>query len=652
MSRLPFRHIVAYGLSMSLTFTILLIAGPASATEPAELAKLVGQPADIASSAYQYRANRKADENPPESWFALMWYAGQPLNKPVDVQAAAIRRALCGLLWEEIRPVNTLELTWPADAKRRPAPEELAITTLDAKCSASSWWNNLVPVKQAVKPTVSADGNTYVYDLRKDTCGIVVSIAGGKSAADFDVPTVRVLTGEMWKKMDVEIEWGFAPATAEKDYSGRIETYDGRVAGLCPLDGDGSTAATDASSWRSVGKGPQSLSPRPLGEGQGVRAASATSALTLTLSQRERGRSHARRGVKFTLLYMGTSKWRRVQPFTSQRDDVARTIVTLWTKAGNFSFLAADLENGPILAPEYGFFVRRTSALTSPPKTPSQAPIALASSATSAAEFIEELKAKHLSTIRQRIRPHQEQTWQGAVTAMCGGNLPPIPKPPAGSQPPMQVQVPSERLTAQWNLGVWHLIRHCERNPKNGRLWFNDYPYGILGAETYMVLAALDLMGSHQAAEDGFDQWVSLPMDPKSGPGHHEWALPDRPNGLFSDGHGCLTHAVGPKGVGGQMDGIHAFGPGSIGWALTEHYWLTGDKKWLASRRAADYGQRRVDAPPAADHRQRGARRRTSLVQGAATGTPGDSRTAAGCGCSSTRPRPITGLPSHAWRPR
>jgi hypothetical protein len=29
------------------------------------------------------------------------------------------------------------------------------------------------------------------------------------------------------------------------------------------------------------------------------------------------------------------------------------------------------------------------------------------------------------------------------------------------------------------------------------------------------------------------------------------------------------------------MDGIHAFGPGSIGWALTEHYWLTGDKKWL-----------------------------------------------------------------------
>ena len=114
----------------------------------------------------------------------------------------------------------------------------------------------------------------------------------------------------------------------------------------------------------------------------------------------------------------------------------------------------------------------------------------------------------------------------------------------------MQVQVPSERLMAQWNLGAWHLTRHCEKNPNNSRMWFNDYPYGILGAETYMILRTLDLMGSHKAAEDGFDQWVSLPMDPKSGEGHHPWALPDRPNGLFLEGHGCLTHAVGPPGVG------------------------------------------------------------------------------------------------------
>ncbi len=202
---------------------------------------------------------------------------------------------------------------------------------------------------------------------------------------------------------------------------------------------------------------------------------------------------------------------------------------------------------------------------------PSQPPIALASQAASAAEFIKELKARNLSTIRQKIRVHDEQTWKGAVTAMRGNNLPPHPKPPAGSEPAMQVQVPCERLTAQWNLGAWHLSRHCAKNPKTGRLWFADYPYGVLAAETYMILRTLDLMGSHKAAEDGFDQWVSLPIDLQC-PG---------PNGLFTDGRGCLTHAVGPNAVGGNMDTVHAFGPGSIGWALTEHYWMTGDTEWL-----------------------------------------------------------------------
>jgi len=41
-----------------------------------------------------------------------------------------------------------------------------------------------------------------------------------------------------------------------------------------------------------------------------------------------------------------------VWPYHAQAEDVARTIVTLWTRSGSFSFLAADLEQGPILAPE------------------------------------------------------------------------------------------------------------------------------------------------------------------------------------------------------------------------------------------------------------------------------------------------------------
>ncbi len=128
----------------------------------------------------------------------------------------------------------------------------------------------------------------------------------------------------------------------------------------------------------------------------------------------------------------------------------------------------------------------------------------------------------------------------------------------------------------------------------NGRLRFNDHPYGILAAETYMILTALDLMGWHQAAEDGFDQWVSLPMQPRVKPGEkaesawgwdpdqqHIGSLPDRPVGNFSEGEGSLTLAKGPAGVGGHMDGVHAFGPGSIGWALIEHYRLTSDTEWF-----------------------------------------------------------------------
>jgi hypothetical protein len=739
---------------------LVIMAGAADIwAGPADFRDLAGQPADIASSAYLYRSGRKPAENSPESWLALMRYARQPLNQPVDVNADSIKRALCALLWEEIRPIQRVELTWTAEDQPRPLPTEIAITTLEAQGTASSWWNNLLPAPKTAKPTVSADGKTYTYELPTETCGLVISVEGNRTANEYAAPSVRVLAGETWKRMDLEIEWGYEQSAVAKDYSGRLEVYDGRLAELAPLNGDTTTKVTTRASWRSAGK------------------------------------SEPRRGVKASLLYLGTSKWRRVQPFTSQPDDVARTIVTVWTEAGNFSFLAGDLENGPILAPEFGFFVRRISAVepsqspaspvdlrtpriplteqmrsiagngallgwgsdqtpwfggnpTDQPQTPlaiafparslamhpgaeldvaagwrspvkavvrlqaslshaqnggngiewwiaretrterktlahgvtdgtgktstdsqrdalqgvavepgdmlslvvgpkgahqcdttiiellieevggqgrvwnltqevvgslhlgnphadgrgepnvwhfycekppapaaipSEPPIQLASESASAREFIAELQRRNLKTIRQQLRAHPEQTWENAVAAMRGTNLPPHPTPPPGFEPAMRVEVPSARLTAQWNLGAWHLARHAEKHPQTGRLWFNDYPYGILAAETYLILAGLDLMGSHQVAEDGFEQWISLPMDSKSAdhPGHHEWALPDRPNGLFSEGHGCLTHAIGPPGAGGHMDGVHAFGPGSIGWALVEHYRLTGDAKWF-----------------------------------------------------------------------
>jgi hypothetical protein len=733
--------------------------------ERPNLDKRIGQPADIAGSAYGYRADRPADANPPEGWILLMQYAGLPYDKPVDVKAPAIRRVLRGLLWEEVRPVLRIELSWPANATRQPSPEQVALTFFDATDgTAHTWWNPRT-IKEAGQPQVSADGRTYNYTIPVDTWGVVAAVRGEADASTFAVPAVRALVPDVWKRMEVEIEWGFDDATVKREYDGRVEAYDGIISEARALAGDRGTLMTGPQAWRSVRQG------------------------------------EARRGVRLCVLYMGTSRWRRVWPYHAQPEDVARTILTVWTKSGSFSFQVSDLEQGPILAPEHGFFVRATArreaaispvmsaqstdsvkqtlgekmdsipgvpkvrgwavsgmpwfgvnaaaesgtsgsltvparsaamhpapdrdvavgwrspiqgrvsvkgsaamgdsaggngiqwfvvqegktgrqvlargvvdtggsqtipgpadaprltgvpveegdhlalvigakdgnhscdttlvefvitevgcqgrvwslakdvldsihagnphadglgnadvwrfyavsaAQTTPQPAASEPPFTLASNARTAKDFVKELSAKSRKTIRQRVREHPEQTWEGAVAAMhLGEALPPHPKPEF--EPAMQVEVPDERLTAQWKLGAWHILRRSLKD-ENGKWHFNDYPFGILASETYMILRALDLQGMHKEAADGLDQWLNLPVELKVVPGsggHHQWARPDRPLGHFSEGKGCLTHAEGIPGAGGHMDGVHCMGPGAIMFTLMEHFRLTGDLDWL-----------------------------------------------------------------------
>jgi hypothetical protein len=287
--------------------------------------KRIGQPADIADSAYGYRADCPADANPPEGWILLMQYAGLPYDKPVDVKAPAVRRALCGLLWEEVRPVRRIELSWPADATRQPSPGQVALTYFDATDgTAHTWWNPRT-IKEAGQPQVSADGRAYSYTIPVDTWGVVAAVRGEKDASTFAVPAVRALVPDVWKRMELEIEWGFEDATATREYDGRVDAYDGIMSEVRALAGDTGTIMTSPKAWRSA----------RLVDG--------------------------RRGVQLSVLYMGTSRWRRVWPYHAQPEDVARTILTVWTKSGSFSFQVSDLEQGPILAQEHGFFVRATA---------------------------------------------------------------------------------------------------------------------------------------------------------------------------------------------------------------------------------------------------------------------------------------------------
>ncbi len=741
---------------LNLLFTSPLSTQAANMGE-LDLDQMVGQLADIAPSAYLYRCDRPADQNPPESWIGLIQYANLPFDKPVDVNDPVIKKVLCGLLWEEVRPVRRVELSWPADAKGQPTPDEVALVYLDATDdNAHTWWNPRM-IREANKPEITADGRTYIYTITVDTWNVIVTVRGEKHASSFDVPAIRAVIPDVWKKMDIEIEWGFEEATTGLEYDGRVEAYDGIISAVQPLSGSGTTI-TSANTWHSARK------------------------------------SDVRRGVRLSVLYMGTSHWRRVWPYHAQPEDVARTILTVWTNSGSFSFQVSDLEQGPILAPEYGFFVCAAAmqqatvlksfepapqilgekmdeipgvpkvrgwaingmpwfgvnpdnepgvsgSLTIPARSvamhpapendvavrwrsqiqgwvsiqgkvamgdsqggngvewsiiqetktgrqilaggtvetggaqaiptevnakelakvglgvgdrlslvlsakggdhkcdtsiielaiteigsqgriwdlrkdvvdsihvgnphadalgnadvwrfdasvrpmsrpvASEPPFRLKSTAKTAKEFLKELTTKDLKTVRQRVREHPEQTWEGAVAAMQGeGPQPSFPKPDI--EPAMQVEVPCEKLAAQWKLGTWHILRRSIQDP-TGKWSFNDYPFGILASETYMILRALDLQGMHKEATDGLDQWLRLPLEHKVEPGaggHHGWVRSDRPLGHFSDGIGCLTHAEGPAGVGGHMDGVHCMGPGAIMFTLSEHFRLTGDLDWL-----------------------------------------------------------------------
>ena len=494
----------------------------AAAGDPAAL---VGQPADIAPSAYLFRSDRRPEENPPETEFL---FAGAVKHEKAGV--------ICGLLWEEPRPIERVELSWPKDAQAVPPPGDLVVRWLPHG-NSSSWWSRRAAgqgktsIVTAAAPQVSGDGRRYVYTLealKPDTAAdnLVVALKDGARppAEPYTVPTVRVITPETWKLVDVEIEWGFQRATEGLAFDGRIEAYNGVIGTPQPLAGDAGTTMVSDHAWRS----------KPAG--------------------------NSRRGIRVRLLYLGPTQNTPVWDQQARLEHANRTIVTVWTSSGSFSFLPADLEAGPILGPEYGFFVRATDGRQA------------ASATTGAREFVKELAAQNLKTVRQRVREHTEQTWEGAMQAMHpGGNWPPYPQPEF--EPAAHIEVPDGRLTDAWRCGAWHLLRVLKKD-QQGRYVIRDYPYDALAHESHLIIRALDLQGMHQAARDGLARWLERDEN-----------QPARLDGLFADTNGAMS--------GVEWDWQHAGGPGVIQWQMVEHYLLTGDKDWLT--RAAPKLQANAD---------------------------------------------------------
>ena len=148
----------------------------------------------------------------------------------------------------------------------------------------------------------------------------------GKGQEDSSLPSadLRTMAGQSieghpnlrWKYAELLVEWGFKDGAENFAFDGNIEsTYTlGALGAAKPIPGDKATTMTGERAWKS-----------PAASG-------------------------GRRGVVLPVLY------------TDAVRGPGRTIITVRTSSGSFSFQPTDLATGPILAPEYGFFVRAIPA--------------------------------------------------------------------------------------------------------------------------------------------------------------------------------------------------------------------------------------------------------------------------------------------------
>ena len=339
----PFRLEPVRALGVVLCF---VAASGMGAEDNPSLDGLVGQPAELSAWAYVYRADRAVQEKPeahliPRRLERLdhvyrpvsLWFsqenekqrAGRPphpgllshqdvgeLGAMLPRPEGALRSAL---LWEGRMQLDRLELRWPKDGA--PAQKDVETRVYPAPFGWFGWQRDQ---QVTINPEVSTDGLTWVY--RGDWNGVdmvAVFVRSGNA-----VPMIRAYGPERWERMEVEIEWGFKPGTENAEFDGRVEGFFGKVGQAAPLPDDAGTTMTSPIAWKSHVGGTN------------------------------------RRGIVASLWCLRPTIERYnglpIYPYGHPRD----TRITVWTKSGNFTFMPRDLEKGPILAPEYGFFVRAT----------------------------------------------------------------------------------------------------------------------------------------------------------------------------------------------------------------------------------------------------------------------------------------------------
>jgi len=439
-----------------------------------------GDRVDQARWAYIFRRGFPGGSPEAERWLpsdkALIAGAGDGYNKDWWGGCKGIGNEISGLMWESPKHIASTEIEFVDGTGTIPKEGEIsAAFRYIGTVADDDWWNTgntpvdntglrfpgvvTSPAAEALSKTFSvAPATDRVMLFHKGLPGQDAKKVAAVSYKDMARFTLHAYDDAKWMKpLDIDIEWGFQAGSQRQSWDGYMESYQGYVTDIQPLgSGSGGVVMTGQRHWKD----------QP------------------GLAQR--------RGIRVRV-WMETNTGQEMK--TLEGGD--RTVVTLWTKAGNVSFAPSDLEKGPILIPSVGIYVsKRDSNLT-------------------AAQFQKQLAAGGKKTIRQRVREHRDLNWETAMKARFPDTtLPPIPAAPAANPPVgMEINVPEDQLNAQWRYSAAKLAEKAHKQPDGTCIVDVLYGNSSIAAESYQLIRVYDFLGLHDLAKASLNLWL-LPTKP------------------------------------------------------------------------------------------------------------------------------------------